>query len=164
MITQSELKEMLHYNPETGIFTRLISVAPNARAGDIAGCNTSVGYISIYVKNKKYAAHRLAWLYMTGEFPKHGTDHINHIKDDNRFVNLREATQRENCKNQSMRIDNTSGVTGVFWRKDVNKWRARIEVNQDTVCLGSHVDKFEAICARMSANNKYGFHENHGYR
>ena len=160
MLTQKELKKHLHYNPGTGIFTRLACSANNVKAGDIAGCLHN-GYIEIRVNKKRYLAHRLAWFYVHGEWPEQ-IDHINHIRDDNRLFNLRDATNLENGKNQSKKITNTSGVTGVYWAKRNKKWIASVSINNKTKYLGSHIDKFEVICMRMSANNKYGFHKNHG--
>ena len=163
MITQTYLKEIFDYNPDTGVFTRLISTTNCVKVGDIAGCvNKNHGYRAISVKNKLYLAHRLAWLYMTGEWPKDQIDHINHDRVDNRWVNLRKATRQENGKNMSMSKRNTSGVTGVCWAKVESKWFAQIMVDSKTIGLSYFADKFEAICARKSAENKYGFHGNHG--
>lgn len=162
MITQKELKAAVHYNPETGVFTWKICRSDRMKAGDIAGCLNNRGYLRICIDGKVYLAHRLAWLYMTGEWPKGQIDHIKHVRHDNRWVNLREATHQENQKNQTRRKDNTSGVCGVVWHKPSGKWQSQISVNDKSMYLGIFIDKFEAICARMSANNKYGFHENHG--
>lgn len=98
---------------------------------------------------------------MTGEWPNE-IDHINHVRDDNRWINLRDGTRSDNQKNASMRTDNKSGFLGVSWSNEVNKWRAQAMVNHKVKSLGYFDDKFEAICARASANNKYGYHENHG--
>ena len=99
---------------------------------------------------------------MTGKWPKERMDHINHIRKDNRWLNLRETTNQENNKNASKRKDNTSGVPGVYWAKHCNKWLASINNGGERVNLGGFTDWFEAVCAKMSANNKYGFHSNHG--
>ena len=162
ILSQKSLKNYLHYNSDTGIFIRKIATSSNAAVGDIAGYLHREGYIIIRVDGKGYLAHRLAWLYMAGKWPEDQIDHINHIRNDNRWRNLREATQQENCKNRSIRKTNTSGVTGVCWHKARGKWDAYIKVDCRSIFLGSYVDRFEAICARLSANNKHGFHENHG--
>lgn len=99
---------------------------------------------------------------MTGSWPKEQIDHINHVRSDNRWINLREATNQENCKNRSISIRNKSGVVGVRWTKGKTKWAAYIHVNSKDKYLGFFFDKFEAICARKSAENKHGFHANHG--
>ena len=161
MVTQEELKELLHYNPDTGIFTRIASRG-SVKAGYIAGCLDKDGYITIKINCKTYKAHRLAWFYVHGKWPKHKIDHINHVRADNRIANLRCATCRENNKNSSLRKDNTSGVCGVCWYRPKKKWASQIMVNGMNVCLGYFTDKFEAICARKSADNKHGYHANHG--
>ena len=92
MITQEELKELLDYNPETGLFTW--NVYNNIKNKTTAGTFND-GYIQIKIKQKIYQAHRLAWLYVYGEWPKGQIDHINGIRDDNRIENLRDVTNRE---------------------------------------------------------------------
>lgn len=162
MITQKELKESLCYEKETGLFFWIISKANNRiKPGDIAGTYVN-GYIKIIINKKAYFAHRLAWLYVCGEWPKHQIDHINQIKDDNRFSNLRDAMDVENKRNRTKQKNNTSGVNGVSWYKRDKKWFAYIKVNGKQLDLGRHKDRFEAICARKSAENKHGFHLNHG--
>lgn len=161
MITQKELKESLHYNPNTGIFTRLKS-GGTAKKGSVAGGLNNRGYIHIRVGGKKHLAHRLAFLYMTGKFPEDQIDHINHIRDDNRWLNLRKATNQDNKKNSTLYKNNTSGTAGVRWHKPSKRWEARIGVNCKLKNLGTFVDRFEAICVRKSAENKHGFHGNHG--
>ncbi len=164
MINQSELKELLHYEPDTGIFTWKVSLNRKIKIGSIAGTkNKYWGYIYIGLKQKKYRAHRLAWFYMTGEWPK-GIDHDNHIRDDNRWLNLKEATQSKNTKNQSLRKDNKSGFTGVCWCDKWKKWVAKINVNGKTKYLGNSDNLSEAIKIRKTANIKYGFHRNHGVK
>ena len=161
MINQKALKEFLKYHPDTGAFIRIKPVK-GANTGDIAGYNHPNGYIYISLKSKRYRAHRLAWLYMTGKWPENQIDHGNHIRDDNRWVNLCEATHKENGKNLSLSKQNKSGICGVSYHKATKTWRSDINVNYKQVHLGCYKDKFEAICARLSANNKYGFHKNHG--
>lgn len=128
----------------------------------MAGYINVSGYIAISIDSKKYLAHRLAWLYMTGEWPENQTDHIDHVRDNNKWDNLRKATNQENLKNQSIRKNNESGITGVCWHKTANKWMAYINLSEGSKYLGIFTDWFEAACARKSADNKYGFHENHG--
>jgi len=162
ILTQDYLKNILDYNPETGDFTWLITPGKRIKAGCIAGSVNGLGYLIIKINNKNYKAHRLAMLYMTGKWPKDQADHINHIKNDNRIVNLREATDEENSKNAPKRKDNTSGITGVLWHSRDKVWQAQIAVTGKRKHLGYFDDKFESICARKSAENKYGYHENHG--
>lgn len=152
MLTQEELRKELLYVPATGGFYR---------KGNLVGNRHHSGYMRIMVLGKRYQSHRLAWLYIHGEWPNE-IDHINHIKDDNRISNLRNVTRKENLKNISISSRNKSGVVGVSWHRGSRKWQADIKVDKKTVYLGIFQDKFEAICARLSANTKYGFHENHG--
>ena len=162
MITQPELKELLHYDPDTGFFIRKTKATCSAEIGSIVGSPDSYGYIAVNVKGCVYRAHRLAWFYVYGVWPTEQIDHINHVRDDNRWINLREATHRENQRNRKISKNNTSGVCGVCWHKTQMKWFTKIKINSKYIHLGVFTDKFEAICARLSANNKYGFHENHG--
>ena len=158
-----ELKANLHYDPETGYFTWLRVNCNRIHIGNIAGSlNKNDGYIQISVNKNKVRAHRLAFLYMTGKFPGHEIDHINHIRHDNRLVNLREATDLDNSRNKYRSLKNTSGVIGVFWNKARGKWVAFIYINNKNLKLGSFFNKQEAINARKEAERIYGFHENHG--
>ena len=163
ILTQKELKKLLEYNERTGLFTRRTHVKRGKPVGSTLG-TPSHGRFVIRVNGINYFSHRLAWLYVYGEWPKGEIDHINHNPSDNRIFNLRVVTRSGNMRNHSLRCDSTSGVNGVSWRKNRNKWRAyiRVEKGQRQKSLGYYTDKFEAICARMSANNKYGYHENHG--
>jgi len=160
MITQQELKEQLYYNPINGDFIRKVSNSNAVEIGDIAGCDEN-GYIRIVVNSKAYKAHRLAFLYMTGNFPINQVDHKNHIKNDNRWCNIRLANYSTNNKNTSKRIDNTSGFTGVYKREN-GCWRSTISVNKKRITLGTFENLEDAIYARKQANIKYNFHPNHG--
>ena len=163
MITQSELQEVLNYNPDTGIFTWKIKTCKKICVGKIAGHIASNGYINLSIKKKSYLAHRLAWLYVNGNFTKHTIDHINGNKKDNRIVNLREATKSENSWNRKMQIDNTSGIKGVYWFSERNKWVARISVNKQNIFLGTFINLKLAENAVIEARNKYhGEFSNHG--
>ena len=161
-LSQSRLKELFHYCPDTGDFTRLVSTNGRVKAGDIAGCLNNYGYLRITIDWESYLNNRLAFLYMTGAFPRYNTDHINGIRDDNRWVNLRDVTQAENNRNMKKPNTNTSGITGVHWNKNNNNWRARIRAGGKHTDLGSYTDFFEACCARKSAELKYDYHPNHG--
>lgn len=102
MLTQEKLKELMSYDPDTGIFTRLKSIQPRF-IGKSAGCENAKGYIEISIGKIKYKAHRLAWLYMTGMNPYDQIDHINGVKSDNRWSNLRQANNSQNCSNKKAR-------------------------------------------------------------
>jgi hypothetical protein len=126
MLTQEQLKEKLIYFPKEGYFIRL-------PLGNVAGYYEN-GYIKLKINSKGYFAHRLAWLYMTGEMPKDCIDHINGIKDDNRFENLREATKSQNNLNVGIKKNNKSGYKGVSAYK--NKWKATGYLNKKSIHLG----------------------------
>jgi len=136
MLTQAELKRQLHYNPDTGIFTRLVSKANCVKVGDIAGCKRVDGYIAIVINGKAIPAHRLAWIYIYGVITKYNIDHINMVKDDNRLCNLREATNSQNKFNARIRSDNKSGYKGVSYSKKNKKWHASSRVNGTLYFLG----------------------------
>ena len=161
-LTRARLKELLDYNQETGFFAWRVAFKNGVQAGAIAGTTTRLFYVSIGIDGGLHLAHRLAWLYVYGRFPKDEIDHINHIRNDNRISNLRETTKKENQRNRAISPRNTSGVTGVCVHKRDGGWRAQIRMNWRTFNLGRYDNIFDAICARKSAELKYGFHENHG--
>ena len=134
-LTQSELKQILYYNPESGVFRWRFSVARIVKPWDVAGAY-SLGYIRIRIKGKLHLAHRLAWLYVTGCWPKNQIDHINGIRDENKFLNLREATNKQNSENKCIYSSNASGFRGVTWDKFNNKWRASVSHNGKDKNLG----------------------------
>jgi len=163
VLTQSKLKESLHYAPDTGIFTRLVRSTSRKNVGDVAGgINKENGYRYICVNGKKYMAHRLAVLYMTGKFPSEDTDHKNHIRSDNRWKNLRCVTPAINGRNRSKSIMNTTGVTGVYLSNNKRRWVARICVHGESKFLGSFTTLILAGESRRIAEIKYDFHQNHG--
>lgn len=146
MITQNRLKELFYYNPETGIFSRLSITNRNQHIGDIVGCeDIQKGYIMIGADGALYLAHRLAFLYMTGEWPKNQIDHINRIKNDNRWCNLREATPRQNGWNKKVPKNNKVGIKGVYWDKRISKFI----VQRDRRYLGSFASKEQAALASL---------------
>ncbi len=136
MLTQSRLKELLHYDPETGGFTWLLRTSNRIRVGGIAGCARRDGYRIIRIDGKNHMAHRLAWLYVHGDQPPAETDHINGLRADNRIANLREATKFENQQNRAIHRRNTSGFPGVSWNKEVGKWQAHIRLESRSKYLG----------------------------
>lgn len=135
MLTQDDLKSKLSYDPETGKFTwrkgRGI-VKPGGRAGRIHNS----GYVEIMIDCKAYRGHRLAWLYMHGQFPEQGIDHINGDKADNRMSNLRTATPSENSQNKTVYKQNKSGFIGVSQIRNSGKYAAQIYVSGTRKYLG----------------------------
>ncbi len=151
MITQARLKELLHYNPDTGVFTWLLRAGQRIRVGGIAGNLDAGGYRRIMIEGRRYLEHRLVWLYMTGAWPVDQMDHISGVRDDNRLVNLREATNRENCQNRALDVRNTSGFTGVSWNKRDRKWQCLICVEGRNKSLGYFNTPEEAHAAYVAA-------------
>ena len=154
MITQSELKECLHYDPDTGIFVRLKSGTNRVRVGSVAGCLDNCGYIPIELAGKQYYAHRLAFLFMTGSFPPKYTDHINGVKNDNRWLNLRQATRSQNQHNQGKNSKNTSGFKGICWHKNAKKWHAQITHMNRKIHIGYFTTPEAAHQAYIEAAEK----------
>ena len=156
-LTQDRLKELLHYDPDTGVFTRRVSLnGNNAIAGSRAGSPDSKGYILIKIDGVLRRAHRLAFLYMTGGAPPEFVDHINRVKDDNRWVNLRPATSRENKGNVGLRRDNTSGHRGVSWDKRARKWMAFGTRDGRKIHLG-YFDSLDGAAAAAQAWREESF-------
>jgi hypothetical protein len=148
MITQKKLKQIVHYDEQTGIFTRLKN---NKQTGSL----TKRGYLHIGINNKRYYAHRLAWLYVYGNFPKHMIDHINGNPLDNKISNLRDVQQVNNMMNYKLPVTNTSGVKGVTWHKVNKKWRVRFKVNKKDVDFGLFDDFELASLVAVEARTKY---------
>jgi len=136
MLTQERLKELLHYDPKTGVFTWVDKPSRNMKSGVAAGGFAINGYWRIAINRRRYYAHRLAWFWMTGKWPKEQVDHINHDRADNRWTNLRVATNFENSGNTRIQTNNTSGWKGVGWDKPRKKWHAYIKIDGKTKHLG----------------------------
>lgn len=155
-LTVGRLREVLRYDPETGVFTWRNRTGAFARLnGQAAGnLNKHTGYVQISVDGYNHAAHRLVHLYMTGRWPI-GVDHMNRDRGDNRWCNLREADQSRNSANQTMSKNNTSGYKGVTWHKKTKKWHAQITVDRRHIGLGLYADPAEAHKAYMRAAARY---------
>lgn len=149
-ITQDYLKEVLDYNPETGIFTWKIDKG-TGKAGCLAANHNSKGYIRIGLDGTSFTAHRLAWLYVYGEWPKGHIDHINRIRDDNRIVNLRIVSIRENGQN---RIEHALGKqVGTHFYRHLGKWGATIQVGNQPHYMGLYPTEEEAAAKYQEALN-----------
>lgn len=123
----NELREILDYNPETGIFKWKICTG-SAYPGKEAGCLSDDGYVRIRVHKVLYLASRLAWLYMTGDWPTDQIDHINLVKNDNRWTNLREATASQNTIHRRIQSNNSNGIDDVHYCNTTRNWIAGIWV------------------------------------
>lgn len=128
LLTQARLKEKFSYDPETGIFIY-------KRTGKACQCR-QYGYVIVRVDGRNYFAHRLAFLYMDGKFPPEVTDHINGVKDDNRFINLRHASHAQNTFNRKLNKTSTSGLACVYKEKKNGKWKAQFKMGGRCYFLG----------------------------
>ena len=164
MTSQSRLKYLLDYNPDTGIFIWKNPTSRRVKKGDLAGnINKDSGYLMIGIDGTVRRAHRLAIKYMLDEEYKQ-VDHIDHNRLNNRLRNLRQANDSINKKNTSIHSHNTSGVMGVGWISSRQKFRARIDVDYKQIHLGFFDSKVLASEARKDAEHLYGFHANHNIR
>jgi len=140
-LTAARLRKVIHYAPDTGMFTRKVRLAQRHQAGDRADTEISTssmrGYRRVSLFGQRYLAHRLAWFYVHGVWPEKHIDHINGDKGDNRISNLREADDRINMENmRKAKSSNKVGLLGVHLHKQSGRWRARIEVRGKTLHLG----------------------------
>ena len=122
--------------------------------------DSKTGYRKLTLDGVSIRAHNLVWIICTGTWPKEYLDHINHKRDDNRIVNLREVSKQGNGRNHSLYKNNKSGVSGVYWQN--GRWKARLRPNRKAVFVGSFEHLHEAEAAIIEARNKLGFHPNHG--
>jgi hypothetical protein len=156
-LTQARLRELLTYDPATGIFTRCVGRG-GVRAGSVAGCVWEKGangpYLRISIDGRQYSAHRLAFLWITGEFPPDDVDHIDGDGLNNRLGNLRAATRTQNLANRRRHKNNTSGFKGVSFHKRERRFRAKIQVGGKTQNLGSFDTAESAHAAYCAAAEK----------
>ena len=164
MLTQEQLKELLHYCPETGVWT-WASSRKGVRKGEQAGytmISRGKKYRCIGVMFETHLAHRLAFLYMNGSFPEINVDHEDGNGLNNVWTNLRASTPAQNSMNHLIPRNNTSGVIVVHWYKAYSKWSASITFNGRQHKLGYFANKEDAVAARKKAEAELGFHPNHG--
>lgn len=153
-LTQERLKELLSYDPETGVFCWLSNRTSSVRAGHQAGYLNATGYRTVVVDGRKHWEHRLAWLYMHGKWPDHYIDHINGVKDDNRIANLRDVTKQANQQNEKRaRSSNKTGFLGVT--NVGNLFGARIYINKKLKYLGYFKTPEEAYEVYLDAKRKH---------
>jgi hypothetical protein len=155
-LTAEQLRELLCYDTETGVFTRRVASGYRGchRAGMVLG-TPSHGYLQVSVSGRRYQAHRLAWLYVHGTWPANEIDHINGVRSDNRIANLRALTHAENGQNlRRAKSHNKSGMLGIRWRDESRQWQARICVGGKTTYLGKFSTPEEAYAAYIDAKRR----------
>lgn len=164
MLEYREALKLFRYDYETGVLYwrwRVNSRVPKTLEAGTQ--NKSNGYLYVKVHGRRYRVHRVVMLMCYGFYGEGlEVDHINHIRNDNRLVNLRFVTHGENTRNQSVSSKNTSGVTGVYFYKKLQKYIARISVDRENIYLGMFDTLEEAAEARIQADRKYKFNDNHG--
>ncbi|MEY8140966.1 HNH endonuclease signature motif containing protein [Falsihalocynthiibacter sp. CO-5D18] len=162
------LREAVGYDPLIGLlYWRWRDDVPlstnNRFAGKRAFAYVDVGgYLMGGFRGKRILAHRAAFAIAHGYLPEQ-VDHINGVTSDNRYLNLRASNYAENHRNQRKASNNTSGVMGVTWHKQCQKWRARIKINNRYIHLGLFANKADAIASRRAAEVRYGFDPLHGH-
>lgn len=164
MLTQEELKEILFYCPVSGQFTWIKrSKYTKKSLSAVAGHrHKKTGYVSITINGKFNAAHRLAWLYMTGSYPENCIDHINGVRHDNSFKNLRDVDNATNHRNRKKNKANTSGCMGVSF--DQGKWVVRFTQNKKRHYFGRYETIEEAISVRNKEIKNFDFSHTHGFK
>lgn len=156
MITRDTLRDMLDYDPCTGIFTWKKPPSRKYRVGSRAGGLSSFGYRMICLHYRRYQEHRLAWLYVHGVWPTHEIDHIDRNKTNNAIANLRDVPREVNMWNRGPRKNNACGIVGVYFHKQSRLWHARIETRGKTKSLGYFATKEDAQRARETAEAARG--------
>ena len=163
MLTAARLRELMSYDPETGIFVRLVTINGRAKIGQVVGSPTAGGrsegggYLQVCIDRKKFLLHRLAVLYMMGEWPSHEVDHRDLDRANNRWRNLRSGTSSQNKGNMRANSDSRSGIKGVYFDKSRGLWLAQITVCGQHFHLGRHTTAELAHEAyRAAAEEKFG--------
>lgn len=162
-LTAERLRQLFTYDPQTGLFSRLMAPRPQAAhyVGQPVGyikpgpVSAGGGYLMVSADGGSYRAHRLAWLYMTGEWPEADVDHRDRDRQNNRWANLRAATRSQNIHNMGMRERNTSGRKGAIWDAHRGKWQARITINGKHAFLGRFETRDAAGDAYDAAAEKH---------
>lgn len=158
MITQERLKELFNYDQETGLFTWIAKsrTIGGLKAGSLTGQTpNSNGYLRISVDSKRDYAHRMAWLYVYGDYPKFDIDHINGNRSDNRIVNLRDVPHIVNSQNlRSATKTNTIGYMGITWSNYAKAWSSAVTVNGKRIHIGYFKDPEKAHQAYLSLKRK----------
>lgn len=161
-VTAEQLKQLLHYDAPTGVFRWRVSrknesILPWSVAGSLDGR----GYVQIRICGRRQKAHRLAWLYMTGEDPADEVDHVDGVRSNNAWFNLRPASHKQNAENIKLRNDNTSGFRGVCFDKRRGQWMSKVEHHRKQYNLG-YFDTAEQAADAARAKRAELFTHDHG--
>jgi len=151
-LSATRLREVISYDPETGLFRWERPTSNRVAVGEIAGClSSTLGYIVVRVDGHMHQAHRLAFLWMTGRYPRGLVDHINRDRTDNRWINLREADYSQNAANSAKHTDNSLGFKGVHIHQQTGRYRAQLAVRGKRVSLGLFDTAEQAHAAYLEA-------------
>jgi hypothetical protein len=153
-IALDELRRLLSYDLETGVFRRRVRMGAHA-AGTVCGNLHASGYRYIGIGGRRYLEHRVAWFYVKGEWPPDDLDHRKLDRANNKFSELRPATRQQNMQNIRKHCDNTSGYKGVSWHAGKKKWRATIQINGKWKHLGYFREAGKASEAYIAAANEH---------
>lgn len=175
VLNAETIRELLRYDPETGFFTwmprhqKYFGNTSELKSWNSRWANRKAltaingdGYCHGKIMKKTYKAHRVAWVYQTGDWPCGQIDHINGIRTDNRPENLREVDNSKNQKNSRLSRNNKSGVTGVCWAQKNQRWMAYIWANGRQNYIGFFDTIKDAAAARKESESQHNFHKNHG--
>jgi hypothetical protein len=160
-LTQEKIKEYLHYNPVSGVFT-WIKNKGRAKKGDECSTKDKLGYYRIFFDRRGYGLHEIAHLYMTGKFAKGHVDHIDRNPSNNKWENLRDASYVTSGRNKGLSKRNKSNIVGVY--KHTNgKWCATLRVNGISKYFGIYKKKVDAVIARRLGEIKYNYDADNAY-
>lgn len=154
-LTAERLRELLHYDPDTGVFTWKKNMKGGVRAGDVAGTEALTGYLVIRIDGKLYLAHRLALMYVRGAWPANKVDHRNRVRRDNRIGNLRDASDTLNAQNTTARTEYPGTFMLGGGRRNLRRpWSARIMSDRKVHNLGYFETRQEAHQAYVAAKQR----------
>ncbi len=161
-LTAEHLRELVTYDPETGVMRWRAPRSNRLKVGDKLGGRGGNGYLLAHVGGLKHYIHRLAWLYVHGAWPVGQVDHVNGDRGDNRISNLRLAAQPQQNANAARRSDNASGYRGVCWHPPTKSWRAYVTLHGRQKHLGYFSTRLEAAAAyRWAAEQHFGEFASH---
>ncbi len=153
-LTAQRLREVLHYDPETGVFTRRQKTSIRGEFGDKVGWHTGNGYLMVTIDYGRHYLHRLAFLYQTNKFPRKHVDHIDGDGRNNRWSNLRDVSVSVNMQNIRAASKNSStGLLGIEKARG-GGWVARIMVDRKRFHIGTYTTQEEAHDAYIAAKRR----------